>query len=101
MAKDKLIFASSFLLLLLFSCEIITFIEGRPWKTVMEENHEKYMRRGVLEERASDEPGTVAAGQRRIAQNVIADADDFRPTTPGHSPGAGHSLGPADGSGLS
>ncbi|KAK8478891.1 hypothetical protein V6N13_059052 [Hibiscus sabdariffa] len=30
------------------------------------------------------------------ADNVTAyDTDDFRPTTPGHSPGAGHSTGPS------
>ncbi|KAE8683615.1 hypothetical protein F3Y22_tig00111198pilonHSYRG00003 [Hibiscus syriacus] len=30
------------------------------------------------------------------AENVSAyDTDDFRPTTPGHSPGAGHSTGPS------
>ncbi|KAH1057841.1 hypothetical protein J1N35_035906 [Gossypium stocksii] len=31
-----------------------------------------------------------------VADNVGTeyDTDDFRPTTPGHSPGAGHSTGP-------
>ncbi|KAE8729192.1 hypothetical protein F3Y22_tig00003725pilonHSYRG00044 [Hibiscus syriacus] len=30
------------------------------------------------------------------ADNVTAyDTDDFRPTTPGHSPGGGHSTGPS------
>ncbi|KAG4193824.1 hypothetical protein ERO13_A06G016500v2 [Gossypium hirsutum] len=35
-------------------------------------------------------------GNKRQTDNVGTeyDTDDFRPTTPGHSPGAGHSTGP-------
>ncbi|GLT92235.1 hypothetical protein SLE2022_100830 [Rubroshorea leprosula] len=91
---NKIIFAFAFVLLLLCSCGIVTFTEGRPLKTVMGKNHGKYLQHVVSKESATDESGTAAAGHEdRISHNVTADADDFRPTTPGHSPGAGHSAG--------
>ena len=88
MAKNNLIIAGALLLVLLFSYGI-TFTEERVLKA--DKLHESgnvhvtnvmssktNLNRGILEE-----------------ASVVNDTDDFRPTTPGHSPGAGHSIGPA------
>ncbi|CAN0922242.1 hypothetical protein LINGRAHAP2_LOCUS32990 [Linum grandiflorum] len=42
--------------------------------------------RGVEDQQNDDKRG----------DGVFVEKDDFRPTTPGHSPGAGHSTGPSD-----
>ncbi|KAG6674756.1 hypothetical protein I3842_15G061100 [Carya illinoinensis] len=112
----KIIYTSAFLLaVVVFSNEIIS-MEGRQLKTQINKqyscenhaisicdynsgnNHEYYfMRRDVLEHEADSEPaaGTADEGRSGTVDNVEAgDADDFRPTDPGHSPGAGHSKGP-------
>lgn len=61
-------------------------------------NHKYYyfMRRDVLDHEADSEPAAGAdQGLSGTVDNVEAGrADDFRPTEPGHSPGAGHSKGP-------
>ncbi|KAF5746990.1 hypothetical protein HS088_TW06G01167 [Tripterygium wilfordii] len=95
MARVKLVIPTTFFfLLLLFSWGSITFTEARLLKMSrnyvenslimnMEDNED-----GVNSRRIALQDDGVAAGN-----NIGPDAastDDFRPTTPGHSPGAGH-----------
>ncbi|KAK8579989.1 hypothetical protein V6N13_143130 [Hibiscus sabdariffa] len=82
MAKTNLILAvagaAAFLLLLLFTCGI-TFSEGTR----------------IL--KADDHKVNNLNGDGSTGGNVVHAAyttNGFRPTTPGHSPGAGHSRGP-------
>lgn len=96
-ATFKLIYTSAFLLALLFSHGIIS-TEERQLKTQISkkcslnvcENNAREMgrnlRRGILDDDQVRSPGV---------SNVEANStDDFRPTEPGHSPGAGHAKGP-------
>ncbi|KDP38388.1 hypothetical protein JCGZ_04313 [Jatropha curcas] len=45
---------------------------------------------------------SVSSGSFNFHRNILVelegDSDDFRPTNPGHSPGAGHSNGPSSAS---
>ncbi|KAE8727909.1 hypothetical protein F3Y22_tig00005154pilonHSYRG00024 [Hibiscus syriacus] len=67
MAKNNLALAGALLIVLLFAYGV-AFTEER----LLEANY-----------------------KASVAHNVTAyDTDDFRPTTPSHSPGAGHSTGP-------
>ncbi|KAK8513863.1 hypothetical protein V6N13_005051 [Hibiscus sabdariffa] len=68
MAKNNLALSAALLLVLLFACGV-AFTEER----------------------------VLLADHRALAANNVTayDTDDFRPTTPGHSPGAGHSTGPS------
>ncbi|GMI83129.1 hypothetical protein HRI_001982200 [Hibiscus trionum] len=79
MAKTNLIIlAASLLLVLLFSYGI-TFSEGTR---VLKADHQKVK-------------NINADGSARVnVVNAAYSTDGFRPTTPGHSPGAGHSRGP-------
>lgn len=92
MAKNNLILAGFFLIVLLISYGI-TFTEERV----------------LLEAMKLDESGNYAhlknvrsgSGKTNLNRDILEEAlaggngtDDYRPTTPGHSPGAGHSNGP-------
>ncbi|XP_038714725.1 precursor of CEP1-like [Tripterygium wilfordii] len=100
MANVKLIVSTTFLfLVLLFSWGSIRFTEARLSKmsgnygnnnliTNIEGNYD------VVKSRRMALQDEVVGS---VAGNIGPDAannDDFRPTTPGHSPGAGHSTGP-------
>ncbi|KAF9668599.1 hypothetical protein SADUNF_Sadunf14G0020400 [Salix dunnii] len=83
MAKGKLIFTST-LIIVLVLCYGITSSEGRLLKTG--ENTSSFsLRRDLLVSEARSEPVTPGP------DHANAESDDFKPTTPGHSPGAGHS----------
>ncbi|XVF36229.1 hypothetical protein REPUB_Repub19eG0040400 [Reevesia pubescens] len=100
MAKNcNLILAGAFLLVFLFAYGI-TFTEARLLKAdhnldesgnvvhvtnVMSSGRKTNLNRHILDDASS--AGNV--------NTTAYDTDDFRPTTPGHSPGAGHSTGPA------
>ncbi|XVF63995.1 hypothetical protein PTKIN_Ptkin09bG0131800 [Pterospermum kingtungense] len=90
MAKNNLILAGFFLLVLLFSYGI-TFTEERV----------------LLKAVKLDESGnlhvknTMINRKTNLNRDILEEAsagngtDDYRSTTPGHSPGVGHSNGPA------
>ncbi|PPS12103.1 hypothetical protein GOBAR_AA08572 [Gossypium barbadense] len=69
MAKNNIFFVGALLFVLLFAYGV-SFSEERVLKA---DHYEAFV---------ADNVGTEY------------DTDDFRPTTPGHSPGAGHSTGP-------
>ncbi|KAH6778878.1 hypothetical protein C2S52_010115 [Perilla frutescens var. hirtella] len=100
MAKANLIFTCASLLLLIFSSEIIISTQGRPLinmsnckkcsihddltsndKSLLEISHNKPL--------ASKDEAAL------INDELAAESADFRPTTPGHSPGVGHATGPS------
>ncbi|KAE8100630.1 hypothetical protein FH972_018510 [Carpinus fangiana] len=97
-ATFKLIYTSAFLLALIFSHGIIS-TEERQLRTqtnmkcslsVCENNAREMGRnlhRGIL-----DDEVRSPAGVSNVETNGTT--DDFRPTEPGHSPGAGHAKGP-------
>ncbi|EOY14552.1 Uncharacterized protein TCM_033894 isoform 2 [Theobroma cacao] len=102
MAKTNLIVLAGALLLVLLFSYGITFTEERVLKTdkdvkpagnyvtnVMTSSHKTNLNRDILED------GTVDVPTSSSGNGTAFDANDFRPTTPGHSPGAGHSTGPA------
>ncbi|XVF74178.1 hypothetical protein PTKIN_Ptkin13bG0089400 [Pterospermum kingtungense] len=93
MAKNNLILAGALLVVLLFAYEI-TFTEerllqmadhkvdhesGNHATNVMTSSHKTNLNRDALEDASDDNVSTTAYK-----------TNDFRPTTPGHSPGAGH-----------
>ncbi|ONI33681.1 hypothetical protein PRUPE_1G440600 [Prunus persica] len=89
MANGKLMCASVFLLVLIFSYGIIS-TEERLTRTDLT-NQAILLHRKVLE-------NEVAAGSAppTLTYESVPD-DNYRPTTPGHSPGAGHNAGHSGG----
>ncbi|KAM4121801.1 hypothetical protein ACJW30_01G032200 [Castanea mollissima] len=110
MATFKLVYTIAFLLAIVFSYGIIATEGTRQLRTQnikkCDQNHvaicEKivremrnslnHLRRGILDHEAA---GTEAAPPAGGGQTHVEESrtDDFRPTDPGHSPGAGHSKG--------
>ncbi|KAK2660383.1 hypothetical protein Ddye_006916 [Dipteronia dyeriana] len=100
----NLIFTTAFLLVLIISSYGIISTEGRliarAYERSVESGHDHMIinfRRNVLEDGSEfREPSTSSASGSVSHFDVQADmnTDDFRPTEPGHSPGAGHSNGP-------
>ncbi|KAL6296302.1 hypothetical protein ACE6H2_004444 [Prunus campanulata] len=86
MANGKLMCASVFLLVLILSYGIIS-TEERLLKT--DPTNQAILHRKVLE-------NEVAAGFATLTYESVPD-DNYRPTTPGHSPGAGHNAGHSGG----
>jgi len=93
MANSKLVFNSIFLVLIIFNLCFSTL--GRPLKK--RENkleytstHENILiwRRNILENEAVT---TFDSQNPYVGDEAEKLVDDFRPTDPGHSPGAGHS----------
>ncbi|KAG4931657.1 hypothetical protein JHK86_048618 [Glycine max] len=94
MTNLKLVFTISSILLALVFINGISSVMGRPLKkehiiTTTYENSVKEM--GTVED------NNILLWRRSIIENAANDGgvdkwiDDFRPTDPGHSPGAGHS----------
>lgn len=92
MALIKFLFISFFLLVLIFSQDA-AFVEGRPLI--------KFSNREISSNTNEDEtsraiPSDNMMSSRRDLQrenehgNLSDHVEDFRPTTPGHSPGIGH-----------
>ncbi|KAL4334164.1 hypothetical protein GQ457_07G021030 [Hibiscus cannabinus] len=79
MARTNLVFAAALLAVLLFAYGIAFSQETR----VLKADHQN-----VMNNKKSD----GSAGGNVV--NTAYCTDGFRPTTPGHSPGAGHSRGP-------
>ncbi|KAF3446690.1 hypothetical protein FNV43_RR11870 [Rhamnella rubrinervis] len=118
MAKVKQTCACVFLLVLMISCGII-FTEARSLKNKSRDcknhgtvyakdgdrdqigiegcNNIPNSRRYVIEYEAADSKPAAPEGYDTptVVGNVVNKRDDFRPTAPGHSPGAGHSTGPS------
>ncbi|KAL5780336.1 hypothetical protein ACOSQ2_011073 [Xanthoceras sorbifolium] len=59
-----------------------------------DDDHMINSRRNVLEDAESQEPSPDGGVHVDVDVKSAHDTDDFRPTEPGHSPGAGHSNGP-------
>ncbi|KAK9270223.1 hypothetical protein L1049_025799 [Liquidambar formosana] len=114
MAKVKIMLTGAFLLFLVFSYGI-TSSEERELKT--ESNNKckkcvtideksvremakssshnpKHFRRNNIAEYEADSRLTAPNLIPGVSDPVTEDGGDSRPTTPGHSPGAGHSTGP-------
>ncbi|XWS25659.1 hypothetical protein CRYUN_Cryun27aG0086500 [Craigia yunnanensis] len=89
MANNNLILAAALLLVLLFSYGI-TFSE------------ERLLKADKLDESGNVHVTNVMSRKTNLNRDILEEAsagygtDDFRPTTPGHSPGAGHSIGLAN-----
>ncbi|KAI9113370.1 hypothetical protein K1719_015895 [Acacia pycnantha] len=84
MANSKLACVVVFLLALMFSHAILCAV-GRPLKPQEKNEHVTTYENNVKEMAAvASEPGT------NDNDGLQTWADDFRPTDPGHSPGAGH-----------
>lgn len=112
MAKEaKLICTCAFLLLLIFSSGIIS-TEGRllinmesntnckncPINEVIRKpamrSHSRISNHKLLQEIPHNK--ALASKDQAIVDDVlVAETADFPPTTPGHSPGIGHSHGPS------
>ena len=85
MAKNNLILAGALLLVLLFAYGI-TFTEERR---LLKADHK-------LDESGNHVTNVMSSRKTNSGNvNTAYVTDDFRPTTPGHSPGGGHSTGPA------
>lgn len=121
MATFKLIFTSVFLLALVYSHELIR-ADGRQLRPQMNKKCENYgtvcdknatengrnsgnnlnWRRGIFKHEAVSETADPTGFQSPADANVEPShqpipangTDDFRPTVPGHSPGAGHAKPP-------
>ncbi|KAK1554066.1 hypothetical protein Q3G72_007370 [Acer saccharum] len=100
----NLIFTTAFLLVLIISSYGTISTEGRriarAYETSVESGHDHMMinfHRNVSEDGSEfHEPSSSSAGGSVSHSDVQTDmnTDAFRPTEPGHSPGAGHSHGP-------
>lgn len=86
MANGKLMCASVFLLVLILSYGIISTEERL---LITDPANQAILHRKVLE-------NEVAAGSATLTYESVPD-DNYRPTTPGHSPGAGHNAGHSGG----
>jgi hypothetical protein len=93
MANSNLVFNSTFLVLIIFNLCFSTL--ARP--LVKRENKLEYTstyeniviwRRNILEKEAAT---TLDSQNPHVGDEAEKLIDDFRPTDPGHSPGAGHS----------
>ncbi|KAI3460254.1 hypothetical protein Pfo_016917 [Paulownia fortunei] len=115
MAKAKLIFTCAFLLLLIFSngiisteerllsnmdrntnckkCPINEVIKTGSRRPVMR-SHSRILNDKFLKEIPHNK-ALASKDQAIVDDEVAADGTDFRPTTPGHSPGIGHATGPS------
>ncbi|KAL8029967.1 hypothetical protein ABFX02_14G256900 [Erythranthe guttata] len=82
MAKAKLVSTSAIVLLLLFSIGIIS-------------TEERVLVSNMVKTGISRIPETRIHNKRMILNEIATQGTDFRPTTPGHSPGIGHANGPA------
>ena len=102
MANPKFIIACFFLIMLIF-CQEIQSSEGRPFlgmKREFSELETDYVKIIGKETTKSGEhnankslptaPPTPAVAESQTSPS--GHVHDFRPTTPGHSPGVGHSL---------
>ncbi|KAL2538058.1 precursor of CEP9-like [Forsythia ovata] len=97
MAKASVI-CTSILLLSLFLSYGILSTEGRPlMMTEKNTNDSKFMTNDEETTRAMRVISSSAQSDRPIVDELETESegDDFRPTTPGHSPGVGHGNGPA------
>lgn len=105
-----MIFTNTLLLALIICSNGIMFIEGRAFLKKIEGNVKKpAVIDGIIinsgryileiEAEASSSTGGSPTPLTAAVNRISAErTDDYRPTDPGHSPGAGHSHGPgADG----
>ncbi|KAL7085186.1 hypothetical protein ACP275_14G266300 [Erythranthe tilingii] len=83
MAKAKLVSTFAIVLLLIFSIGIMSTEE----RVLLVSN---MVKTGI-----SRIPETRIHNNRMILNEIVTQGTDFRPTTPGHSPGIGHANGPA------
>lgn len=90
----KLILTGIFVIMIIVSYGLIVLTEAsRPLlKEGGELNHVNLRHKAVGGQAAATFPRTIHAPD---APYVAAETDDLRPTTPGHSPGVGHSIGPS------
>ncbi|KAJ9166195.1 hypothetical protein P3X46_020977 [Hevea brasiliensis] len=79
MARVKIIFTIALIIALVLSYEISS-TEGRLLK---------------IQENSVMSTGDFNFHRRNPLVDTEGDSDDFRPTDPGHSPGAGHPKGPS------
>ncbi|XVE94845.1 hypothetical protein REPUB_Repub02eG0044800 [Reevesia pubescens] len=93
MAKNNLILAGALLLVLLFAYGI-TFSEERLLKADYKLDDSGNHVTNVMSSRKTNLNRYTLEDASAGSANTVYDTDDFRPTTPGHSPGAGHSIGP-------
>nr|KYP59546.1 hypothetical protein KK1_014982 [Cajanus cajan] len=80
----------AFVLLFLVLHHQVLFVQGRHLRSQLCKECSKPQRNtiSVALHGDGDHIGVQQEGSRRVEYEV----DDFRPTTPGHSPGVGHSI---------
>lgn len=88
-AKAKLIWANVFLLALIFSYGIIYSTEARSLTLNTADPNETHQ---ILSCKTKKPDDTTPALPSKLGYTTVAvkEEDAFRPTTPGHSPGAGN-----------
>lgn len=90
MASTKLNFTFLFISLIIL-CHVIDSALSRPLK--MDTNNDQFHGQSVEEEgKGTNEAVSTPNPPTAAASTPGRKVDDFRPTTPGHSPGVGHSI---------
>ncbi|GMP28042.1 hypothetical protein CsSME_00003755 [Camellia sinensis var. sinensis] len=86
MAKIRMACAWGFFLLVLILCNEVVSVDGR--RHLKRSNEAK---KNSLKARAGGSE-RLRNGEKVVGTSKVEYVDDFRPTTPGHSPGVGHSV---------
>ncbi|KAJ0097105.1 hypothetical protein Patl1_28742 [Pistacia atlantica] len=87
MAKTRITVAYFFFLVLILSNEFIC-VEGRHLKSRLCKKCSKHVKNTLSVQKG----GVQATDSSQEKTSKAEYVDDFRPTTPGHSPGVGHSI---------
>ena len=88
MANTTRVFGICFVLLVLLLCHEFSCVEGRHLRSAL---CKKCLRHDQTTVRVT-EGGKAPSGLPQTRASKMEHIDDFRPTSPGHSPGVGHSI---------
>ena len=82
------------LFLVLIACnEVVMSVDGRHLKHgASKKCMRKSEKTNLKATQVGEKPSSSSSGRGREHESKVEHVDDFRPTTPGHSPGVGHSL---------
>ncbi|KAG9450962.1 hypothetical protein H6P81_010927 [Aristolochia fimbriata] len=88
MAQTK--FLCACLLLIVASSHIVEQCQGRPLMLEKDEQRNQSVNLGSNKDQRKK--SSADTGGDQYGTDGVIDIDGFRPTTPGHSPGVGHSV---------
>lgn len=88
MAKTKIVLA--FFLIVLILCQELVDVEGRHLRSKPCKKCSKHHGKSTLSAKEDGGRANASSGQEKASK--MEHLDDFRPTSPGHSPGIGHSI---------